>query len=261
MKIKKILLVAGLYCLLIVSLLTSCSTQKINKDYIYFQRGLDSIGTIQPKEIAIKTNDLLSIKVGSRSLNQEQTRLFNIGSGDSSSATYTVNSLGNIEMPMIGNIKAAGLSLVQLQTVLTEKLVNYVKDPVVKVKYSQFTVNILGQVNSPGIRNFTTENVNILDAIGSAGDLTDFAKREDIMVIREENGKRRYFKVDLKSGGIFQSPVYQLQPHDLIYVPANKNKLLTINQDPNQGKTLSTVLTVTSLIITITSIVLFAIRR
>jgi polysaccharide export outer membrane protein len=164
-------------------------------------------------------------------------------------------------MPMIGNIKAAGLTLVQLQIVLAEKLVNYVKDPIVKVKYAHFSINILGQVNSPGAKNFTTENVNILDALGSAGDLNDFAKREDIMVIREEVGKRKYYKVDLRSAAIFQSPVYQLQPHDLIYVPANKNKLLMVNQDPNQGRTLSTVMTITSLIFTFASFTLFFIRR
>jgi polysaccharide export outer membrane protein len=232
----------------------------MNKDFLYFQRGLDSLGTIQPKEIAIKTNDVLSIRVGSRTLNQEQTRLFNIGSGDSSSASYIVNAAGTIEMPMIGNIKAAGLTVVQLQTVLAEKLVNYVKDPIVKVKYAQFIINMLGEIRSPGTKSFLTDNVTILDAISAGGDLTDFAKREDIMVIREEGGRRKYFKVDLKSAGIFQSPVYQLQPHDLIYVPANKNKLISVNQDPNQGRTLNTVLTVTSLIFTFTSLAIYFTR-
>jgi polysaccharide export outer membrane protein len=187
--------------------------------------------------------------------------LFNIGSGDSSSAIYTVNAAGTIEIPMIGNIKAAGLTVVQLQTVLAEKLVNYVKDPVVRVKYAQFSINMLGEIRSPGPKNFPTDNVTILDAISAGGDLTDFAKREDIMVIREEGGKRKYFKVDLRSAAVFQSPVYQLQPHDLIYVPANKNKLLTVNQDPNQGRTLSTVMTITSLIFTFASLTLFFIRN
>jgi polysaccharide export outer membrane protein len=186
--------------------------------------------------------------------------LFNIGSGDSSSASYIVNAAGTIEMPMIGNIKAAGLTVVQLQTVLAEKLVNYVKDPIVKVKYAQFIINMLGEIRSPGTKSFLTDNVTILDAISAGGDLTDFAKREDIMVIREEGGRRKYFKVDLKSAGIFQSPVYQLQPHDLIYVPANKNKLISVNQDPNQGRTLNTVLTVTSLIFTFTSLAIYFTR-
>jgi polysaccharide export outer membrane protein len=257
MKYKLELQISEVFFLAVIFFCSSCSS-KINRDFLYFQRGLDSIGAVQAKETVIKTNDILNIKVGSRSLNQEQTRLFNIGNGDS--AIYTINAAGNIDLPMIGSVKAAGLTIVQLQTILAEKLVSYVKDPLVRVKYAQFVINVLGEVKSPGTKNFPTDNVTIIDALSISGDLTDDAKREDIMVIREENGRRKYFKVDLKSGAVFQSPVYQLQPHDLLYIPANKNKLIRINQNPASGKVLSTSLTVVSLITTVVSLILFANR-
>jgi polysaccharide export outer membrane protein len=253
MKIKHLALIS-LSTLLTVFFLGSCTSQKINKDFIYFQRGLDSIGKIQPRETVIKTSDVLTVKIGSRSLNQEQTRLFNMGSADSSTSTYTVNELGNIDIPIIGNIKAEGLTLVQLQAVLSEKLVTYIKNPIVSIKYAQFNVNVLGEVKSPGTKSFQTDNVTILDVISASGDLSDFAKREDILVIREENGKRKVYKVDMKSGAIFQSPVYQLRPNDFVYVPANNNKLRTINQDPSSGKALATGLTILGVAVTLLSV-------
>ncbi|HEX8460601.1 MAG TPA: polysaccharide biosynthesis/export family protein, partial [Segetibacter sp.] len=136
MKIKISASFSVIIALLSFGILSSCNTsKKMNRDFIYFQRGLDSLGSVQPKEIVIKANDILSIRVGSRSLNQEQTRVFNMGSADSSVTTYTVNPAGNIEIPMIGALKAAGFTIAQLQTTLTDKLVTYVKDPVVSIRY------------------------------------------------------------------------------------------------------------------------------
>jgi polysaccharide export outer membrane protein len=172
-----------------------------------------------------------------------------------------VNTLGNIEIPLLGNIKAAGLTIAQLQTILTDKLVTYVKDPVVKIKFSLFVINVLGEVKAPGTKTFPADYVTIMDAIGAGADLTDFAKREDILVIREENGRRRYFKMDLKSGAIFQSPAYQLQPNDVVYVPANNIKLVTVNESPTAGRNLNTVLSVTSIFVSIATSLLYTLTR
>lgn len=216
-----------LFCNLITICITvSCNpSKKINRDFLYFQKGLDSIETLQFKETVIQTNDLLSIKIFSKTLNQEQAILFNlpvIQTGNESKEGYLVGMNGNIDLPILGSIKAAGLTKIELQTSLTEKLSNYIKNPFVLIRFLQFKVNVLGEVKTPGTQNFQSEYVTVFDALGAAGDLTDFGKREDVVVIREESTRRKYYKIDLRSGAVFQSPVYQLEPNDIVYVGANK---------------------------------------
>jgi polysaccharide export outer membrane protein len=195
------------------------------------------------KEPVIKSNDLLSIQVLSKSLNQEQASIFNIlntGGNTSNSSTnsnaisgYQVSHSGTIEMPVIGTLKVSGLTKSQLQDVLVQKISPFVKDPSVVIRFQQFTVNVLGEVKSPGSRIFQTDKVTLIDALSSAGDLTDYGKRNDIMVIREEEGKRSFYNVDMTNGALFHSPAYQLQPNDIVYVGANKNKLKNLNVDPD----------------------------
>jgi polysaccharide biosynthesis/export protein len=217
------------YCILIFSssVFFSCLSRNITKeDFIYFQTGLDSLKRVQVSEPIIHTNDFLSIQVSSSSLNQEQVLPFNLpGSSSAVNPTgYLVNSAGNIDMPVLGSVKAAGLTQDQLQKAVTEKLMNYVKDPIVMVHFLQFKVNVLGEVNGPGMQKFQVDRVTILDAISAAGDLTDKGKREDITVIREDGTTRRIYKVDIRSGSLFQSPAYFLQSNDIVYVGPNAQK-------------------------------------
>lgn len=232
--------------------------RRVNHDFAYFQRGMDSLGTVAYKEPPIQPNDLLSIQVFSATLNQEQALLFNLpNTGGSVSPTsnqgplannvgYLVDNDGNIAMPVIGKIKAAGLTRGQLSGILTVKLKTYVKDPEVLVRFLQFKVNILGEVKSPGAHIFPSEKVTLIDAISAAGDLTDRGKREDITVIREENGVRKSYVVDLRSGAAFQSPVYQLMQNDIVYVGPTKNKLKEVNINPNFQRDLQTGVTIAS---------------
>jgi len=209
------------------ALLFSCtSTKKVDKaSYIYFQRGLDSLKYIQTREPVIQNNDLLSIQVISTSLNQEQTIPFNLPAAAASpnGAGYTVTA-GNIEMPVIGPVKATGLTLAQLQKSILDKLAPYVKEPSVIIHFLQFKVNVLGEVGQPGIKKFDADRVTIIDAISASGDLTDKGKREDILVIREDGTTRKMYKVDIRSGSIFQSPAYLLQSNDIVYVGASDQK-------------------------------------
>jgi polysaccharide export outer membrane protein len=183
------------------------------------------------KENIIKVNDLLGIHVSSKSRNQEQAALFNMASD---SVGYQVTNAGTIDVPVLGYVKVAGLTKVQLQTLLTEKLSPYVKDPLVIVRFNQFNVNVLGEVRSPGTKTFGTDKVSIIDAISESGDMTDFGKKEKVVVIREENGKRNYYSLDLRSGAVFQSPAYFLQPNDIVYVEPNDFRLKTLAIDPNK---------------------------
>lgn len=213
-------------------LFSSCKMPRntTKEDFLYFQNGLDSIKKVQLKEPTIHTYDLLSVQVTSASPIQEQLAPFN---PIDKSTGYLVNPSGNIEMPVIGPVKAVGLTQAQLQTVLTEKIASYVKDPNVIVHFLQFKVNVLGEVKSPGSKTFQVDRVTILDAISEAGDLTDLGKREDVAVIREEASGRKIYRVDLRSGSLFQSPVYLLQSNDVLYVGANEQKFRSLKSNSN----------------------------
>ncbi len=254
-----------LFFLTFISILMfgSCRpTREIDPNFLYFQTERDNIAVAEIKERVIQINDLLSVQVTSKTLNQQEAALFNtpysgsIGENSTTSAGvnnngYLVEINGNIELPLIGSVKAAGFTKTQLQKILADQLSQYIKEPSVLVRSLQFTVNVLGEVKSPGTKNFPIDRVTIIDAISAAGDLTDVGKRKDIMVIRDDNGKKLYIQVDLTSGSIFQSPAYQLYPNDIVYVGANTKKLESLSKPPNPGVTFRTVGTAVSLAISL----------
>lgn len=244
-----------------IIILDSCSsTKKIDENFLYFQTERDNIGVIGMKERVIQVNDLLSIQVISKTLNQQEAALFNMpssgGINDNTATSAGVNPMGyivglngNIDLPLLGTIRVDGLTRTQLQKFLVDKLSQYIKDPSVTIRFLQFTITVLGEVKSPGTKNFPIDRVTIIDAISAAGDLTDFGKRKDIMVIRDDNGKKIYIQVDITSGSIFQSTAYQLQPNDIVYVGANMKKLQSVNINPNPGNTFRTVGTALSIVL------------
>ena len=231
----------------LIGMLCSCSQSRMmDANYVYFNNGADTV-TVQQKETVIQPNDLLSIQVFSRTLNQEQAAIFNIPSSANGVVQgYQVNAAGDLELPVIGPLQAAGLTKDQLQTMLAEKLTNYVKNASVLVRFLQFNVNILGEVRSPGTQKFLVDRVTIIDALSAAGDLTDFGRREDVMVIREEKGRKMYYTVDLRSKAVFRSPVYVLQPNDIVYVRPNKYRLKSLSIDPDVQRKTSIFFTVFS---------------
>lgn len=261
----------NLFALFILSIFVliqaSCSSNKsVQKDYLYFRNGTD--GTlVSSQNTIIKKNDLLNIRVFSNTLNQEQTAIFNmVSSKDGSSSSesessapsagqeYEVNSDGNIEMAVIGSIKAEGLSKQQLRESLLLKLKDYVKLPNVSIRFSKFNINVMGEVRNPGTKNFQQEKVTLIDALSAAGDLTDFGRRENITVIREVDDVNRYFMVDLRNKNVFQSPVYILQNNDIIYVEPNENKLKTLSVNPDVQRRTSMLLTITGLLFTMATL-------
>ena len=265
---KKWLQIFGVQ-LLVVVVLTSCDPQKrINHDYNYFQKGVDSIQNLGYVEPKLRENDLLNIQVIAGSLRQEDAALFNLSTGglttntgttsnttgvslpnQVSGASYQIDFQGNIEMPKVGKIKAAGLTKQELTISITEKLVDEVKNPLVIVKLAQFKVNVLGEVRKPGVVNFRTDRASILDAIAEAGDLTEFGKREDILLMRQTNGKYESFKIDLRNTKFINSPAFQMQQNDVIYVAANNNKLKAVNINPNFQRDFSLTLSAISTVL------------
>ncbi len=250
-------------CFMLVGALSSCgSSKKIATDYLYFRGAEDTI-TVQAKETTIQPADLLSIQVYSRTQNQEQAAIFNIPPSTNSLLLqgYQVSAAGNIDLPLIGPVRAAGTTKDELQQTLVQKLTPYVRNPSVLIRFLQFNINVLGEVRNPGAQKFAVDRVTIIDALSAAGDLTDFGKREDVTVIREENGKRIYHTVDLRSRTLFESPVYVLQPNDIVYVGPNSNKLKNISVDPQAQRRTNLLFTVTSVVLGITSFLISALRK
>jgi polysaccharide export outer membrane protein len=221
---------------------TACrNSQELINTYNYFEKHGDTLSTLvhQLKEPVIQKNDILSITVHSASLNQEQVAVFNVlstsvggGSGANTSG-YLVDFEGNISMPVIGKIKAAGLTKTSLNNNLVEKLAPYVKDPVINIRFTNFRVMMMGEITTQGPQLFPNERATIIDAIGQAGGLTTTGKRTNILVFRElENGTRTCDTLNINDARIFGADAYQLQQNDVVYVSPYKNKLKGINTNP-----------------------------
>jgi polysaccharide export outer membrane protein len=244
-------------------LLMACNPAKrLNHDFDLFQKGLDSIQPVTLQEAVIQPNDQLSIQVYSATLNQEQAQLFNIpnlglaasGGGAAAGASqatmgYFVDLKGNVEMPLIGRIKAAGETLQSLEDTVARKLSAYIKNPSVIVKFTQFRVNMMGEINSPGMKTFPYGVVTVLDAINQSGGLKDEGRRDSIILIRQDSGKVKHYIFDLRDASVFRSPAYQLRQNDIVVVKANKNKLRTLNQNPNTLRDIGIISTALSLIV------------
>jgi len=208
--------------------LSSCAgTKKVT----YFNGVKDGVITSNTPvpESMIQKNDILTITVSS--LNPEASAIFNSGAGSSTTsaapAGYLVNSEGNIQFPILGNIKAEGLSKNQLKDNLSKALIQkeLLLDPIVTIRFANFRVTVLGEVNSPTVVTIPNEKISLLEALGLAGDLTIYAKRSNVLIIREEKDQKVIERIDLNSAELFTSPYYYLRSGDIVYVEPNKTKI------------------------------------
>lgn len=217
-----------------IMLLVSCtSTKKV----AYFQNVQDKTFSSVSKEMAhpIQPNDILSVTISS--LNAEASAAFNLQNNNISRATtvtgsntesggYLVNTNGEIDLPMLGTIKAAGLTKDQLKANITNLITSkkLLIDPVVDIRFLNFEVTVIGEVARPTVITVPSEKISLIKAIGLAGDLTIYGKRDNVLLIREENGQKITRHIDLNSSDFFNSPYYYLQPNDVIYVEPNKTR-------------------------------------
>jgi polysaccharide export outer membrane protein len=203
----------------------------------------------------IEKNDLLSVTISSP--NAAASQPFNtvvtvstqtLGYTATQAAGYLVDQDGYIDLPMLGRIKAAGLTKQALKDNITKVLVDnkYLLFPVVSVRYLNFKVTVLGEVARPTVVNVPDEKINILEALGFAGDLTIYARRDNIALIREEQGKRIVKRLDLNSGNLLTSPYYYLLSGDIIYVEPNKSK---VSQASNTRTWLPAILSALGLVV------------
>ncbi len=220
--------------IVIVFFFSACNS---SRNVVYFNNIADTtFKTLMEVQPVIQKNDLLSISVSS--LNPEATLLFNspniptvtstTANGTSAQMTgYLVNADETIQFPVLGTIKVGGLTKKQLSDSLTKKLVNkkLLVDPIVNVRFLNFRVTVLGEVAKPTVVSVANERISILEAIGLAGDLTIYAKRDNILLIREENNERIVKRVNLNNSDIFNSPYYYLKTNDIVYAEPNKAKI------------------------------------
>ena len=231
-----------LLALLVVSA-ASCSTyKKIN--YIQDAQLDTALTMIANQGILIQPMDMISIVVSSR--DPELARIYNLPvvtyqAGSESSVSnfsqrligYSVDNDGNIQFPELGTIHVAGLNRWQLAELIREKLSSLVKDAVVTVQFMNFKISVTGEVTSPGVFDISGDKITIFEAISLARNLTIYGRRDGVYVIREQNGSRTIYQVDLRTVDMFNSPAYYLQQNDVVYVEPNKVRAgqSTINEN------------------------------
>ena len=134
---------------------------------------------------------------------------------------YTVDKDGYINFPVLGKVHAEGLTISQLTDTLTTEISKSVNDPIVNIHFANYQVTVLGEVTRPGRYNVSSERITIFDALGLAGDMTPYGKRENVLIARETEGKMQFERLNINNPSIFTSPFYYLQQNDVIYVEPN----------------------------------------
>lgn len=222
---------------IIISVLNSCVD---SKKLAYFNN-IKNDTTIQmqavPKLFKINKGDVLQISVVT--LDVQAMAVFNGNSGFSISAAtsptgastaketpsgYLVDEKGNITLPLIGNISAEGLSKEDLASAITKELIDkkIVLDPIVTVRILNYKITVLGEVTHPGVIPVPNEKITLPEAIGLAGDLTAYGKRDNVLLVRLVGDKLIYKRFSLNNDKMFDKDLYYLQNNDLIYVEGNK---------------------------------------
>jgi polysaccharide biosynthesis/export protein len=188
--------------------------------------------TPEVPESTIQSNDVLGITVTSP--DPQATAMFNLTSSVSAPsnpsmqlAGYLVSTEGYIKFPELGEIKVTGLTKAQLEKGITTSLLKrgLLKDPIVTIRHLNFRVTVLGEVARPAVINVPSEKISMLEAIGLAGDITIYGKRDNILLIREEGGQKITRRFNLNSNELFSSEFYYLKSNDVLYVEPNKARV------------------------------------
>lgn len=137
---------------------------------------------------------------------------------------FLVDQAGDIDFPVLGKIHLGGLSMEQARDTFKAKLQRYINNPIVNIRWLNFKFTVLGEVNRPATYTLSERSVTVLEAVGLAGDLTNYGNRKNILVIREQDGKREFGRVDLQDRNVFASPYFYLKQNDVIYVEPRKQK-------------------------------------
>lgn len=237
----------NIFLLIVTSLLflSSCKPREKASEINYMQN-VEQLATdvaAQNVSSSIQIGDQLSIFVSAK--NMEVVRPFNqsyyttqtpvSSSNPNTSKIYLVDSEGNIDFPILGKLNTTNKTLEAFKNEIQNRVSYYVKNPNVTINVANFKVTLLGEVNRPGQYEIPEGQTTILKAIGMAGDLTIYGKREDVLLVRQENGVIIRQRLNLMDVNFINSPYFNLKQGDVIYISANQTKEKVARQDPNTG--------------------------
>ncbi|WP_295768786.1 polysaccharide biosynthesis/export family protein [uncultured Mucilaginibacter sp.] len=265
--LKKLTIKLRWHFMLIILIMSSCSSIKNVK---YFSNipdtqtisGLANVEFVNPK---ILPDDILFINI--QTVDPNATQVLSMGNvqnaaigatstgstGGQTVAGYHVDHSGYVELPVLGKLKVSGLTTEQAREIIRVKAAKLYKDPTVNLKYANFKITVLGEVAKPGTYVVSNEKVNILDALGLAGDLTIYGKRENIVLIRqEEDGSRKLIKLDITNSEILNSPYYYLRQNDYLYIEPSKSK--AASSDAIQNRNISIISAIGASLISVIAI-------
>lgn len=251
------------FWILLAFLLVSCQSYK-KVPYLQDTALVSNIEqSVQQTGVKVVPKDLLTIIVSCST--PELAAPFNLvnpETGNEKTAStpqqYLVDNQGNINFPMLGEIHIGGLTKLEIESLLMEKLKIYLKEtPLVTVRIVNYRISVLGEVARPGSFVITNEKVNLLEALAMAGDLTIYGMRDNVKLIRKgQDNKQEIFTLDLNKAETVMSPYYQLQQNDIVYVTPNKAKAKNSDVGSNTGLWLSG----TSILISLASLLVTLLR-
>lgn len=248
---------------LLISLFPACVTQQ---QMTYFgsvnKSTADSVNPAYKQQIEpiIKSGDAVYITVSAQ--NPDAVAMYNLPTavygtvGDNVATTpsilyYTVDEQGDILFPQLGKVHVLGLTRAQVSEEISTRLAVYVKNPTVTTLMVNPQVTVMGEVNRPGCYTMPQGRLNLLQALGMAGDLTIYGRRDNILVTREVDGKLQFERIDLGSDSVFVSPFYHLQQNDIIYVSPNKVRAISSQNISLWLSMVSTVASASTVIVTV----------
>ncbi|MGC3978944.1 MAG: polysaccharide biosynthesis/export family protein [Paludibacteraceae bacterium] len=254
------------FFVLIILIVSGCASQK---ELSYFntvnKNSADSINAFfkAKNESRISVGDQLSIIVSGPdpkavvAFNSPIVSYYSPNSdviyGQPTLQPYLVDVDGNVNMPQIGKLKLQGLKKSEAVELITQKLEPFLKNPIVTIGFVNYKITVLGEVLRPGQYPITNERITLLDALGLAGDMTIYGKRDNVLIARENNGKLEFARLNLNTDEIFKSPYYYLQQNDVVYIEPNGAKAISSQNVPLYISGISTLITLVTLIVTISN--------
>lgn len=239
-----------------MSLLTSCASRK---DLVYFQPDSTILNTsYELNAPKLQPGDILAISVTADDIRAtepfNQVSPYQAGTLQNTNPfipTYALDINGEIDFPKLGKVKLGGKTRTEAMEYLKSEISKYILNPGISMEIRNFRVTVLGEVKTPGSFPVNNDRITILEAIGMAGDLTINGVRNNVMVVREQNGKKEEFRIDLTKRDALNSPVYYLAQNDVVYVEPNGAKI----QSSKYTQNTSIFVSVASVIITVISVI------
>ncbi len=253
-------ILSSVLCLLLI--LSSCGSYK-KMGYLKNVETLtpEQLSTVKENTARIKPGDLLTIYVnaidpmGVISFNLPIMPMQTDGSVVTTSTlgiqSYIVDTNGDIEFPVLGKLHIRGKTRNEVEEMIKSQIYpkHVTQEPIVTVRYVNYRVSVMGEVNRPGVYTFPTENVNIMEALAMAGDLTIFGKRDNILLIREDvDGSKQYVRLNLQDKNLALSPYFYMQQNDILYIEPNKARGNSASIGATENLTISIVSTLISVV-------------